>query len=149
MGWQTVAGTTLAVCVAAPATYDAAGYGALAWTAVGEITNIGGDLGKDFQTAEHAPIAQSQILQRKANYRLGQVDLDLAWDQADAGQDILRAAGDDPDDIISVKITKQNGDFRYFTAQVLKFVERFGAGGDVNKGMCSLLRQRDVVMSPA
>lgn len=149
MAFQTVAGTTLAVSTAAPSTYDATGYGALSWTSVGEITDIGGDLGRDYQTVEHAPIAQSQIILKKGGYRLGQIDLTMAWDQADAGQDLLRTAGDDNDDILSVRITKQDGGIRYFTAQVLKFVERFGTVNNINVGMCSLLRQRDVVMSPA
>lgn len=149
MGWQTVSGTTVAVSAALPATNDAAGFGALAWSLVGEITQIDGDLGKEWQTAEHAPIAQAKILQRKAQYREGTTDLMAAWDQSDAGQDIMRTAEADQDDIVSIRITKQNGDLRYFTAQVARFVERMGSGANVNQAFIQLLRQTNIIQSPA
>jgi len=89
------------------------------------------------------------VIQVKGNYRLGSQDLVLAWDQSDAGQDILRTAADDGNDVISVRITKQDGGLRYFTAQVSKFLENLGTADAVNQGMVTLLRQRDIVMSPA
>lgn len=149
MAWETVAGTVLACSASLPATYDAAGYGALSFTAVGEVTNIDGELGRVYNTVEHAPIASSQRIQRKGTYVVGTSEIRLAWDQSDAGQDLLRTAANDANDIMSFKITKQGGDIRWFTAQVQKFVETFGSGDDVNAGMITLLRQTDVVMSPA
>ena len=38
LSFETVAGSTIAVSVGVPATYDTAGYGALSYSAVGEIT---------------------------------------------------------------------------------------------------------------
>lgn len=149
MGFQTVAGSTLACSTAAPATYDASGYGALTYTSIGEITDLGGNLGREYNIVSHSPVATSKVIEKKASYRLGSQDIVLAWDQSDAGQDLLRTAADDPDDVLSFKLTKQNGDIRYFTAQVSKFLENFGTADNVNQGMVTLLRQTDVVMSPA
>lgn len=149
MAFETLAGTALSVSVGVPATYDAAGYAALSWTAVGEITSIDGGLGRDYNIVEHAPIATSQVVQKKGGYKLGTLDLTVAWDQSDAGQDLMRTAADDGNDILSIRIVKQGGDIRYFTAQVSKFLENFGTVDSVVNGAVSLLRQRDVVMNPA
>lgn len=149
LSFETVAGSTLSVSTAAPATYDAAGYGALSWTTVGEITDLGSNLGREYNKVAHSPVATGQIVEKKASYRLGEIDMTCAWDQSDAGQDILRTAADHQTQVISVRIVKQSGDIRYFTAQVSKFVENFGTVDNVVNGMLTLLRQRDVVMSPA
>jgi hypothetical protein len=149
LNFETVSGSTLAVSVGVPAAEDAASYGALVWTAVGEITDLGGSLGRDYNIVEHSPIAQARVIQKKGSYRLGSQDLVMAWDQNDAGQDILRTAANDPDDIVSIRITKQSGDLRYYRAQVSKFLENFGTADNVNQGMVTLLRQTDVVMNPA
>ena len=38
---QTSAGTTIAISAVLPATDDAAGYAALTWAAIGEVTDLG------------------------------------------------------------------------------------------------------------
>lgn len=52
---QSVAGSTLKISAALPATYDAAGFTALSYTAVSEITDMG-SLGKDFSLISHNPV---------------------------------------------------------------------------------------------
>lgn len=148
LNFETVAGSTISVATAAPATYDAAGYGALSYTEVGEITDLGNGLGRTYNTSTHSPIKTRQVIEKKGSYRLGTLELMMAWDQSDAGQDLCRAASLD-DSILSVKITKQGGDIRYFTAQVSEFTENFGTVDNVNQGKMTLLRQKDVVYSPA
>lgn len=149
MTFETVAGSTLAVSAAAPATDDVAGFAALSWTLVGEITDLGGGLGREYNIVEHAPIASAQVTQKKGGYKLPQMELVMAWDQSDAGQDLMRTAALDADDIVSIRITKQSGDIRYFRAQVSKFVENFGTVDNVVQGMVSLLRQTNTVYNPA
>src|SRR5688572_14777253 len=118
MSFETVAGAILAVSTSAPATYDAAGYGALAYTTVGEITDLGRGLGRQYNTVTHAPISSAQQTQKKGSYTLPTIDIVAAWDGSDAGQAILRTAADSQSQILSVKLTKQGGAIRYFTAQV-------------------------------
>lgn len=148
LSFETVAGSTIAVSISAPATYDAAGYGALSFTSVGEITDLGNGLGRAYNTTTHSPISSRQVIEKKASYRLGTLELMMAWDQSDAGQDLCRTAALD-DSILSIKITKQGGDIRYFTAQVSEFVENFGTVDNVVQGKMTLLRQKDIVYSPA
>lgn len=149
MAFETVAGSILAVSTSAPATYDTSGYGALTYTAVGEITDLGQGLGRKYNIATHAPVASSQRINKKASYDLGTLELMLAWDQSDAGQDICRTANDSSSQVLSIKITKQGGDIRYFTAQVSEFTENFGTVDNVVNGKVTLLRQKDVVYNPA
>lgn len=148
MAFETVAGSTIGLSTAAPATYDAAGYGALSYTNTGEITDLGQGLGRAYNTVSHSPIASRQVVEKKGSYRLGTLELMMAWDMDDAGQDIARAAALN-DSILSVKITKQGGHIRYFTAQVSEFVESFGTVDNVVQGKMTLMLQRDIVYSPA
>lgn len=148
MAFETVAGSTLAVSTSAPATYDSSGYGALTFTTVGEITDLGTALGRQYNTTSHSPIATRQVIEKKGSYRLGTLELMMAWDQSDAGQDLCRAAALN-DTVLSVKVTKQGGDIRYFTAQVSKFVENFGTVDNVVNGAMTLLLQKDIVYNPA
>jgi hypothetical protein len=115
---------------------------------VGEITDLGSGLGRDYNTTTHSPIATRQVIEKKGSYKLGELALVMAWDMNDAGQDLLRAAALD-DSVLSVKIVKQGGDVRYFTAQVKEFVENFGTVDNVVQGKCTLLRQKDIVYNPA
>jgi hypothetical protein len=148
LSFETVAGSTLSVSVTAPATFDVAGYGALGYTLVGEITDLGQGLGRKYNIVEHAPIASRQRIEKKASYSLGSMEYMMAWDMNDAGQDLCRAAALD-DSVLSIKVTKQGGDIRYFTAQVSEFVENFGTVDNVVQGKMTLLRQKDVVYNPA
>lgn len=150
LGFETVAGSTLSCTVTAPVTYDLAGYSDtdIVWTEIGEITDLGQGYGREYNIVSHAPIASSQVVKKKGGYNLPQVELALAWDQSDAGQDLLRTARND-NSILTFKLTKQGGDKRYFTAQVSKFVENFGTVDNVVVGMVTLLFQKDIVSDPA
>lgn len=149
LAFETVAGSTLGVTTQTPATYDAAGYGAsaMSYTLVGEITNIG-PISREYNVVSHNPIASRQVTQKKGSFTLPPIELTMAWDQSDAGQDILRAA-EATDAILTFEITKQGGDKRYFTAQVSKVSESFGGADDVDQAMVTLLPQRVVVQYPA
>jgi hypothetical protein len=150
MSFETVAGSVLGVSASAPATYDLAGYGASAmvYTAVGEITDLGGSYGRQYNVVSHAPISTSQVTQKKGGFTLNPIELMMAWDQSDSGQDILRTAAA-TNSILTFELIKQGGDRRYFTAQVSKFVENMGTVDNVVQGSVTLLPQRDIVMNPA
>lgn len=144
MAFQTVAETTLSVSAAAPATFDAAGYAALTWAAVGELTDLGSVKGRTYNVVTHAPVGTAQQTQKKGSYSLPNADFACAWDDDDAGQ-VLIAAGSIVNDTYSFKLTKQDGAIRYFTAQVMSFVENFGTVDNVVTGAFTLLRQTDTV----
>lgn len=145
MAFDTVASTVLYVSAAQPATDNVAGYAALTWTLVGEVTDIPSVLGREYNTSTHAPIASAQQTEKKASYKLGNAEFTCAWVDVDAGQIIISAGADHANAIYSFKLVKQGGAIRYFTAQVMKFVENHGTVDDVVQGKFTLLRQTNTV----
>lgn len=150
MSFSTTAGSVLYVSTAAPATYDAAGYDAssMNYSPVGELTDLGSGYGRQYNNVEHAPIDSAQRTVKKGSYTLPPIDLVMAWDQSDSGQDMLRAAALD-NSILTFMLIKQDGHKRYFTAQVSKFLENHGTVDNVVQGMVTLLPQRNTVNFPA
>lgn len=140
----TVAGSSIWISAAAPATNTTAGFEALAWTKIGEVTNMGSVTGREYNTATHAPIDRAQQIEKKASYKLGSTEITVGWDEVDAGQILVEAASKDYS-TPSFKVIKQNGAIRYFTAQVSKFVEENGAIDDNVTGVITLLRQTDTL----
>lgn len=149
MTTETVAGSVLYVSAALPATNDAAGFAALTWAAVGELTNIGSVKGRSYNTSTHAPIGSAQQIQKKASYTLGNADMTVGWDDDDAGQVIIEAGANSNTAVYAFKLVKQGGAIRYFTAQVMNFVENMGSVDDVVQGQFTLLRQTDTISVPA
>lgn len=145
MTTETVAGAALSVSAALPATYDATGYAALAWTEVGELTDIGSVKGRSYNTSTHAPIKSSQQTEKKASYKLGNADMVVGWDDNDAGQTIIETGANHASAIYSFRLVKQGGAVRYFTAQVMNFVENMGTVDNVVQGKFTLLRQTDTI----
>lgn len=141
---QTVANSALFISAAAPATFDAVGFAALTWVKIGEITDIGAVLGREYNTSTHAPIDSAQTIEKKASYKLGSSEFKCGWDDDDAGQILADAASRDYT-IPSFKVVKQDGAIRYFTAQVSKFVEENGTVDNTVTGSLTLLRQTDTV----
>ena len=141
---QTVANSALFISAAAPLTFDAAGFAALAWTKIGEITDMGTVTGREYNTSTHAPIDTAQQTEKKASYKLGSSEFKCGWDDDDAGQILADAASRDYTSP-SFKVVKQDGAIRYFTAQVSKFVEENGTVDNNVTGSLTLLRQTDTV----
>lgn len=142
--FETVAGTKLYVAVAAPATYDAAGYAALTWVQVGQITKFPSVMGRTYNTATVETVDDPQVREKKGNFKLTNPEFECVWAESDAGQIIVAAAANN-NTVPSFKVVKQAGGIRYFPAQVMMFVENLGTSNDAVKGGLTLLRQRDTV----
>ncbi|WP_114968545.1 hypothetical protein [Rhodoferax ferrireducens] len=145
MTTETVATATLSVSATLPATNDAAGFAALIWTPIGELTDIGSVKGRSYNTSTHAPIASAQQIEKKASYKLGNADMTVGWDSADAGQVIIETGANSNTATYAFKLVKQGGGIRYFTAQVMSFVENMGSVDNVVQGQFTLLRQTDTI----
>lgn len=144
--FDTVAGTKLYVSLASPATFDAAGYAALTWVEVGQLTNVPSVLGREYNTSTLETVGDAQVREKKANFKLPNADFECAWAESDAGQIIIATAANN-NTVPAFKVTKQDATkIRYFTAQVMKFVENMGTATDAVKGAFTLLRQRDTVI---
>lgn len=145
---QTVAGSVLSVSAALPATYDAAGFAALTYSAVGEVTDIG-TFGKDFTLVTHNPIGDRKTYKFRGSYNNGTLDLKLAKItvlNTDAGQAALTTALNDPlDKSVSLRIALQDGSKQYFTGKVMSFTTSIGSVNSILAGECKIEIDSDVV----
>jgi len=132
----TTAGTTIAVSASAPATYDSAGYGALSFTTVGEVTNLG-SFGREYALVTHNPIGTRATQKYKGSYNEGQIAMEVGLDTDDAGQDLLATASAS-DSNYSFKVTAQNGDVYYFIAKVMSFKRNFGGVDQITSATITL-----------
>lgn len=136
MAFQTAAGATLAISNAIPATYDAAGYGALTYTNVGEITNIG-EFGKEFALVTHLPLSSRGVAKRKGSFNNGTLNPAMALDPSDAGQ-ILMAAALESDAPSAFEITLQDGTVYYLMGLTMAFRPNVGGTDDVVTATCTI-----------
>lgn len=134
MSSNTTAGSTLQLSAAAPATFNQAGYAALSYTTLGEITDFG-DFGRKYNVVKNNPVATRGTVKKKGSFDEGALALKLNLDTDDAGQ-ILAKTALNSDSNYSVKITTQNGDVYYFQVLVTAFV--VGLGGVDNTTSASI-----------
>jgi len=119
MSVRSSAGTTLKISAATPATFDSAGYGALTFTNVAEITDLG-EFGREYALITHNPIGSRGTVKKKGSFNEGTMTMKLGLDTDDAGQILMKAASLSDNDY-SFLVTSQNGDKYYFQAQVMNF----------------------------
>jgi hypothetical protein len=119
MAVVTSAGSTLGISSNDPATYDVAGYAALTFTAIGEITDLG-EFGRQYNLVTHNPIASRGTQKFKGSFNEGTMSLTMALDTDDAGQVATKAAVNS-DSNFSFKLTHSSGDVYYFQAKVMSF----------------------------
>lgn len=116
---RTSAGTTLGISASNPATFNIAGYDALSFTSIGEITDLG-EFGREYNLVTHNPIGSRGTVKKKGSFNEGSMTLQLGLDTDDAGQILAKAASLSDADY-SFKLTTQNGDIYYYQAQVMSF----------------------------
>lgn len=116
---RTTATTTLKISAGVPATFDSAGYAALSYTSVGEVTNIG-EFGREFDLVTHNPVASRGTQKLKGAFNEGAIALQLGLDTDDAGQILMKAASLS-DSLYAFLITTANGDKYYFQGLTMSF----------------------------
>lgn len=122
---ETVASTEIGISAAAPATLTAVGYAALTFATIGEITD-GGSHGRTYAEVKHNPIATRGTQKFKGSFDEGNKTLQLAIDDDDSGQDILKTALDSDADF-SFQVTYQGGAIDFFQAKVMSFEKATGS----------------------
>ena len=117
MGYQTAAGSSIAISAGAPATQDAAGFAALTFTEVGGVEKIG-PIGASFAKVDFQPLKGPKVkLKGSADY--GSLQPSYAHDTADAGQTLLRtAAKNETNTYYGFRVTLQDGSKYYFQGLV-------------------------------
>lgn len=139
----TSAGTTIAISASLPATYDAAGFAALTYTPIGEITDAG-EYGKEYNLVTHNPLADRKTYKRKGSYNNGSMTLQMGRVPDDAGQVLLLAA-QDSNASYSFKITLQDGTVNYFTGQVMSYRTSIGSVDQITSASVTVEVDSDIV----
>lgn len=143
MAVMTSAGSTFAASASLPATYDAAGYNALTYTAVGEVTDMG-EVGREYNIVNHVPLSNRRVQKLKGSYNAGAITLQFGRDFSDAGQTLLSAALAS-DNQYSFRMTLQNGKKLYFTGVVTTQKTNVGSVDNITGGSCQIELCTDVV----
>jgi hypothetical protein len=113
-----------------------AGYSALTFTTVGEITDLG-EFGREYVLVTHNPVGTRGTQKFKGSFNEGTMNLTLGLDTDDAGQILMKAAAlaDTP---YSFEVTTQNGDKYYFQAMVMSFKVSVGSVDSITTATCTL-----------
>ena len=90
-GAFTSAGTKLGVSATAPATFDAAGYGALSFTDIGDVVDLG-EVGKVYAVVNHNPVGDRKTYKFKGSFNEGTQTVQGAYVPLDNGQAIVLTA---------------------------------------------------------
>lgn len=122
-------GTFISASAATPATADAAGYGALAFTEIGEVTEVP-SYGPQHETVTHVPLKTGITAKYHGVLNYGSLDLPIALDRNDAGQIICRDALDNRTRI-SFRVTYPDGTIEYFQGKVMSFTRGASTGAVV------------------
>lgn len=126
----TAAGTALAISAGTPAAQTGAAFAALTFTEIGGIDKIG-TIGPSFGKTEFQPLkGPKDKLKGSADY--GNLNPSAAYDEADAGQTLLRtAAEDETNKLYAFKVTYATGAIRYCQGRVFSVTENVDGADSV------------------
>lgn len=148
---QTAAGSKLYVSSTLPATYDEAGFEALTWVEVGEVTEIP-SFGKVFNIVNHNPLGNRQTVKRKGSYDNGSIDVPYAYDittvGGDAGQALL-LAGLESDVSRSFWVDVKQLKAHYFTGQITSAPMTLGGVDNIIMKNTTIAIDDDVIETSA
>lgn len=139
----TSAGTTLSISAAAPATYNAAGFQALTWTEIGEVSDLG-EFGRQYNLVTFNTLGNRRTVKRKGSFNDGTIAAQMARAPSDAGQLILTTAVDD-DSSYSIKVVLQDGTIFYTTAQIMSYTTNVGNVDQITSATVNLEIDNDII----
>ena len=130
------AGTSIKISAGTPATFDSAGYTALTFTTIGEVTDLG-EFGREYNLITHNPLGTRGTVKLKGSFNEGSISMQLGLDTDDAGQILAKSASLSDNDY-SFVIQTQNGDKYYFQAKVMSFKVGVGSVDSVTTATVTL-----------
>ncbi len=144
MGSQTAAGSKLAITAAVPATQDANGAAALSYITVGQVEQLG-TFGSTTEVVNFQPL-DGPLQKYKGPSNSGAIQPQLAHDDEDAGQTLLRTAADDKSSkLYWFRVTLPNGARRFFGGRVFGYPETVGAANSMVTAQPSIEISTDVI----
>lgn len=140
---QTAAGTTFGISLTLPATEDAAGYAALTFLDVGEVTNID-EYGRVYELVTSNPLSSRRVKKYKGSYDEGSFSItyDITFD--DAGQVAVTTARDD-DANAAIEIVHQDGTIDYMSVKVMSTTTAVGTLDSMLEGSTSVEIDSDII----
>lgn len=123
----TSAGSAIYISAGVPATIDAAGFGALSYTKIGDVSDLGA-VGPKVGNVTHVPVDQSTTFKFKTIVDNGSMALKGARVTTDAGQTILIAAVASYA-AYAFKVVLQNGAIIYFQGLADSYNTTIGTAG--------------------
>lgn len=144
---RTSAGTTFSISAATPATYTATDLAALAWTPVGELSDLG-SFGKKYNLVTFMPLGDRKVVKRKGSYNNGTLSLKMGSAPTDAGQVIMQN-GSTSDSSYSFKVTTQAGNSFYFSGQIMSFVLEVGSVDQIMGASAEIEIDNDIIPQAA
>lgn len=143
-------GTTIAASANQPATEDIAGYVALTFVDIAEVTSFG-ESGGTATVTTFTPVNSGIVNKRKGSKDYGTMSLGLASDIADAGQVMLKAGFDGATEqtIHSFEVTDNAGNITYFMGLISSFTTIRGDANAIISHNCNIERTSIAVDDPA
>lgn len=123
------AGSKLSISAGIPATYNEAGFSALTYTLVNEITSIGA-IGPESAVITHQPVSENVTYKLRGSRDNGSLAISGARAPGDPGQALL-IAGESSNDPVAIKIELQDGTLIYCQAMVLSYKTNIGGQGQI------------------
>jgi hypothetical protein len=123
------AGSKISISSAQPATDTEAGFVALTYTKIGDVTNIGA-IGPETAEIAHNPVDENVTYYVKGSRTNGSLQLQGARSPSDAGQALL-IAGEAAQTPVSLKIELQDGTALYASGIVLSYKTNIGGQGQI------------------
>ena len=140
---MTSAGSTLAIATGTPATNDGAGFTALTYVVVGEVTDIG-EFGREYATTTHSAVASRAVRKFKGSYNNGSIQIQMGRDTANAGQTAMRAALLSDADF-SFRVTLQDASKIHFIGKVTAFKTSVGSVDQITGANTTIEINGDIV----
>ena len=139
----TSAGSKIYISAGTPATIDAAGFGALSYTQIGDITDLGA-LGPKIGNVTHVPVAESITYKFKTIVDNGAMALKGARVTSDPGQVLLIAAVASYA-AYAFKVVLQNGAIMYFQGLADSYNTTIGTAGAITSFDSNILISGNIV----
>ena len=136
-------GSVLSISAGIPATITSAGFSALTYTKVNELTSIG-VLGGDTSILEHMPVDANITFKLKGSRAPGELALTGAYAPTDPGQALLEA-GDASVNPVAIKLILQNGKTFYSQALVTSFKVNVGGQSQITGMECNVALSGELV----
>lgn len=146
MAVETSTGLSVEISTATPATFDKAGFDALTYTPIGEITSVT-EYGQSQEEVNHTPLSDGIVQKLKGALNYGTFGMEFGYDPSDAGQAILEAGAGGAENFTqhSVKVTYSSGRIDYIYGYVFGYNKNPGAINSVVSGNSSIGINKPIV----